>query len=52
MEVPYPDVGILQRERERVTGGWREKQKVSLGMCTLAQREREAENLRGSPQGE
>lgn len=39
-------------EIERVTGSWREKQKVSLGMCALAQREREAENLRGSPQGE
>ena len=31
-------------EIERVTGSWREKQKVSLGMCALAQREREAEN--------
>ena len=39
-------------EIERVTGSWREKQKVSLGMCALAQREREAENPRGSPQGE
>ena len=50
MEVPYPDVGIWDRKRERVAGGWREKQKVSLrDVCLSPEGERSRKPERQPP---